>query len=368
MRRGRMFFYLAFILLLGLVAVAVIWQRYLRQPAPGSQQAASTQVIDIVNIMVVTQSVPRGNVITRDVLKLVPIQRELFIEGMFTNISEVEGRLAKFDLDPGIVLTDSMLVSSAEELSGTGSNAALTIPRGMVAIRVPIEVLSFLSYPVKAGDHVNVIATIKVVDVDTDFQSIQPNQVLNIVSPGVTPQEGVNYLTAQVDGDPNVYNKPTVGKTEIISGLGQSVYAVPSERQRARMVSQTLLQNIMVLNVGNFATFISGDEMGVKDTAQPEATPTPQPEEGEEPAPPPPAPDFISLIVTPLDAQALNYLIASGAQITIVLRPAGDDSRVQTEAATLQFILNQYRLPVPVKLPYALEPRVDPIIVPETTP
>lgn len=364
MRRGRIFFYLAFILLLGLVAVAVIWQRYLRQPAPGSEQAAPTQVIDIVNIMVVTQSVPRGNVITRDVLKLVPIQRELFIEGMFTNITEVEGRLAKFDLDPGIVLTSSMLVSSAEELSGTGSNAALAIPRGMVAIRVPIEFISYLSYPVRAGDHVNIIATLKMVDVDTDFQSIQPNQVQNIVGPGVTPQEGVNFLTAQVSGGEGVYAGATVGKTEVIPGLGQTVYAVPSERQRARMVSQTLLQNVVVLNVGNFADFISGDETGVKEKVQTEATPTPAPEEGEEQAPPP-MPDFISLIVTPLDAQTINYLLASGAQVTLVLRPAGDDSRVQTEASTLQFILNQYRIPVPVKLPYALEPRVDTIIIPE---
>ena len=35
-----------------------------------------------------------------------------------------------------------------------------------------------------------------------------------------------------------------------------------------------------------------------------------------------------------------------------------------TEAATLQFLLSQYNIPVPAKLPYALQPRIDALTSP----
>ena len=185
MRRGRIFFYLALILLLGLVAVFVVYQQLLSPAARNqSQEVVPTAVIDVVNVIVVTQNVPRGTAITRDVLSLVPIQRELFIQGMFTNIRDVEGKLAKFDLDAGIPLTNNMLADSAEGLSGSGSLAALAIPRGMVAVAIPLNRLSN-SYPLKAGDHVNLIVTMKFVDVDTEYQSILPNQVSEMIAPGV---------------------------------------------------------------------------------------------------------------------------------------------------------------------------------------
>ena len=60
----------------------------------------------------------------------------------------------------------------------------------------------------------------------------------------------------------------------------------------------------------------------------------------------------------------LSYLVYSGAQITMTLRNETDESRVITEAATLQFLLSQYNIPVPAKLPYAMQPRTDELISP----
>jgi Flp pilus assembly protein CpaB len=360
MRRGRIFFYLAFIVLLGMVAALLIWQRYFRTASPGQQAAQPTAVVDVVNVLVVTQRVPRGGVIEGNVLGMVPLQRNMFIEGMFTNVQEVEGKLSKFDLDPGIPLTRGMLASTAEELSGTGSNAALSIPRGMVAVSVPIGRLSLVSYPPQQGDHVNVIVALKFVDIDTDYQSLLPNMAATILAPGVVTEAGTNYLTSQVTAG-GYAGAPMVGKTEIIPGLGQSVYSVPSEAQRPRMVSQNLLQDAVVLKVGNFSTLIQGGENKAAVPTQEPAAAAGQP--GATPAAPP-VPDFISLIVTPQDAITLNYLIYSGAQVTLVLRAADDDSRIKTEAVTLQFLLDQYNIPVPVKLPYSLEPRSDTVSAP----
>ncbi|MGW8249972.1 MAG: hypothetical protein ACWGO1_04965, partial [Anaerolineales bacterium] len=107
--------------------------------------------------------------------------------------------------------------------------------------------------------------------------------------------------------------------------------------------------------------------------------PTPVPAEGEaqpaeeaqtqEQAPTlPPAPDLITLIVTPQDAITLNYLLYYqsylGSQLTLALRSAEDDSRVATEAVTMQYLLEQYNIPVPAKLPYGIEPRQDKVVLP----
>jgi len=61
MRRGRTFLYLALILILGLVAVAVFYMRFMQpKGGPTTAQESPTPVVDLVNVVVVTQRVPRG--------------------------------------------------------------------------------------------------------------------------------------------------------------------------------------------------------------------------------------------------------------------------------------------------------------------
>jgi Flp pilus assembly protein CpaB len=362
MRRGRIFFYLAFILLLGLLAVVVVWQRFLRPGVKGGEQtAAPTAVVDTVNVVVMSQAVARGNVINSNAVSLLPYPRTFFYSGMYSDIGQVVGKMAKYDLQPNTPVTAGMLASSAEELSGTGSNIALSIPRGMVAISLPINRISSVSYPPQAGDHVNVIVTLRMIDLDTEFQTMLPNRIDAVIAPNVVTNEaGTNLILSN-------FSDNYFGKGETVAGLGWSTYSIPSEgnrtgenkpNQRPRLVSQNLLQNAIVLNVGNYASNLLGKD-GQQKAAAAEA-----PAEGEAaPTTVTQSPDYISLIVTPQDAISLNYLVYSGAQITLVLRSANDDSRVQTEAATLQFLLDQYDIPVPVKLPYGVDPRADDVSV-----
>ena len=77
-------------------------------------------------------------------------------------------------------------------------------------------------------------------------------------------------------------------------------------------------------------------------------------------------PDIITLIVSPQDAVALTYLMYGGAKFTFTLRAPDDSTRIETEAATLQYILSQYAIPVPAKLPYVMQPRVDTLPDPVT--
>lgn len=387
MRKGRIFFIIAIILILGLAAVAIVYFRFL-QPTTTEPTAevVATPEVDLVSVVVVAQHVPRGYMLNETVLGVIEIPRDLLIEGYFTDMAQVVGRQARVDMEANMLLTSSMVVDSPDQLSTTGSLAALSIPRGMVAISIPINRLSSVSFAPRPGDHVNVIATLLMVDLDTDYQSVTPNRNAAVLGagPGVVVGAGtaddvsvgansdLSKVTAQ-----SVGAGPTsiIGRTQIDPLLEQTLYAVPSEAQRPRLVSQTLLQDAIVLGVGDFPL---PDEEEV-----PEPTPVPPPvtesPEGEEyPAeyseeyselevekPEPKLPDLITLVVNPQDAVTLNYLVYAGSQLTLALRPSGDDTRVQTEATTMDFLLTQYNIPVPVRLPYGMEPRVDDLLAPQ---
>jgi pilus assembly protein CpaB len=155
------------------------------------------------------------------------------------------------------------------------------------------------------------------------------------------------------------------GKVIIDPVLGQAVYVVPSEPQRPRMVSHMLLQDVIVLRVGEFP--LEGTDAG---PAGAEPTPTPLPDEEAPPgeAPAPVRPDVITLIVSPQDAVTLNYIMMAqskaAAQLSLVLRRTQDDTRINVLPVTLQFLLEQYQIPVPARLPYSLNPRIDNLTLP----
>jgi pilus assembly protein CpaB len=255
----------------------------------------------------------------------------------------------------------------------------------MVAVSIPINRLSSVSYAPQPGDHVNVIATLLIVDLDTDYQSKTPNKSAAVLGAGpgvvigaetaedvsVDANTDMGKVTAQsVGGGPT----SVIGRTQIDPLLEQTLYSIPSESQRPRLVSQTLLQDAIVLGVGEFPL---EEEVEAKPTPTPELPPVegetesaeytsdyPQTELAE---PETKLPDLITLVVNPQDAVTLNYLVYAGSQLTLALRPSGDDTRVQTEPTTLDFLLKQYNIPVPVKLPYGMEPRVDDLLPPELT-
>jgi len=117
-----------------------------------------------------------------------------------------------------------------------------------------------------------------------------------------------------------------------------------------------LLQNAVVLQVGNFP--LPGQEA----TA---GTPTPTPQGRPGGTGPGSAcsarRDYTDCPAS--DAVTLNYILLAqehlAARLSLVLRGTNDDSRENTLPVTLQFLLEQYQIPVPARLPYSLNPRID---------
>ena len=295
-------------------------------------QATPTPAVRLVDVVVAAQQIPKAAIIEDAMLGFAQIPEDTVVVSMIRNKEEVIGKYAKTQLEQGIFITRGNIAESTLDIPQGGSEAARLVPPGMVAISLPITRLALDAYAVRDGDHVNLILTALFLDVDPGFQSILPNN-------------GTVLSTGAVAVPP----PGPVGRTEIDPVLNLPVYVVPSEAQRARLVSQMILQDIQVLHVGNFP--YADAETQQPPAPQPGATPTPQP--------PPAPPDIITLIVSPQDAVTLSYLMYSGAKWNLALRGVNDQTRVQTESATLQFLLSQYGITIPAKLSNVMIPVPD---------
>lgn len=358
-QRGRILILVA-LLLIAIVGLAYVYFGVINKaPNPATQPVtlAPTQVPEeMVDIVITTQPVSRGTTFKDDVLTTIKYPKKEVVQGVFFNSpKDVVGKIAMISLEARVPVTSSMVLDK-------GSVNAKEVPIGMVAISIPLRNrVSAISYAPQPGDHVNVIAMLSFVDLDTDFQSKLPNKIGLVTAPstgapasGETPATPAE-LTAKVVADPAT--GATKGKAELDSTVGQPLYVIPSEAQRARLVSQTLVQDAIVLQIGDYMT-----QSQLEEAARPTPTPVPTSETQPAAAPQPTPvvktifPDTITLVVAPQDAVTLNYLVYAGAQLTMVLRGTGDNQRVQTEAVTMQYLMDQYNIPVPAKLPYGMDP------------
>jgi pilus assembly protein CpaB len=372
MRRGRIFFLLALIIVIGVALVYLMYSRGILFSQP-TDEAANEPVytatpIATTKVVVVTQRVQRGDIISADKLDMVDYQADLVLPIMFTDVNQVSGKMARYTMDPYTIVTTALVTDSPD--TEQGSDDALFIEPGMVAVSIPITRLSSVSYAPQRGDHVNVIATMLFVDLDPAWQSKLPNWTGNVIGPGGgivagggSLSETAVTLLAQPFPGPSQQGRP-----ENDPLLNQTFYILPSEQQRPRLVSQTLIQNVRVLQMGNFLT--PAEKMALEatqpaPTATPEPGAEPPPEQAQAtPTPMPSPPDVITLIVSPQDAVTLNYLIYGGAQLTLVLRNPRDADVTVTEAVTLSYLLDQYNIPIPVKLPYGFEPATNALVPP----
>jgi pilus assembly protein CpaB len=378
------------ILIFGLIAVAFAFPRLFPQQEAQATQAPQVVSAEMSDVVIVEQRIARGEEITENKVAIVQIPRANAFAGMFTALDQVLGKKSLFDLEQGTFLTEAMLTSGLVDLPG--SEASLYIDDGMVAVSIPINRLSAVSYGLRPGDHVNVIVTLLFVDLDTQFQSVLPNNSSAVIAPGpalvvslteqtadgqsvevaVSTDELLQTLTAQILAGGVI---SPIGRLDLDPTLGQPFYIVPSESQRPRAVSQMLIQNAMVLHIGDFQL---EEEVARQAQAEAEAAAAAeaasqdqaaQQDQNQDQAAAPTeaaiqAPDVITLVVSPQDAVTLNYLILNGAQLSLAMRGADDNGTTATEAVTLQFLLDQYNIFVPAKQPYGLEPRINDLVLP----
>jgi len=309
--------------------------------APAASLITPTPQGVMVDIIIVQQPVSRGTALTESVLAKIPYPQSAMVEGLFyTDIQSVLGKRAKFDLQQGTPLVPNLLSTQT-----VGSISSMQVPKGMVAISIPIDTLSSVSYALQPGDHVNVIGAVHLVDIDANFQSKLPNKVALVAPPqtitngGANGASTINSITAKID-------PAMVGRAELDATLNQPIYVIPSEEQRSRLISQTVIQNAIILGIGDLSS-------GPAEAAAP--APTAVGGAAATATAVPPKPKIITLIVSPQDADTLNYMVLSKVNITLALRNSQDDAKPTMDAVTLQYLMDQYNIPYPAKLPYGLE-------------
>lgn len=360
MRRGRVLILLALILLLGAVAAFLVLSR-LGGAAVTTTQAEPTPVFE-AQIVVAAQDIPRGAEIPADAVVLVPYPADMVVETMVTDTNLVVGKRARMDIPRGVPVTENMLTEEPGRTVLTGSDAAIAIPPGMTAIAIPMDRLSGVAYAVRPGDFVDVLVTMLMIDLDPDFQSPLPNQTAMLVGQDGTLQGVVAGRNITIE-PPNITLNDTepvpLGKVETEDVTGQSVYVLPAEPQRPRLVTQRLIENAQVLHVGTFPLEGEAQQAAAVAPAVEGVGAQQQPGQEQQAAPEgPKPPDIVTLIVTPQDALALNWAMKAGVDIVLTLRAPRDTTTTETVSVTLQYLLDNYNIAVPSRLPFGLEPKL----------
>ncbi|MBV6395487.1 MAG: hypothetical protein HFACDABA_01063 [Anaerolineales bacterium] len=340
MRRGRILILLVVVLLI----VAVLAMLLLPRVLPGLLGATPTPVD--VQVYYSAQSIPQGEPITDERLGTRTLPQNLVTEDMFTQAEHdvLVGKIAKYPFDQGVFITQSMIANPDESFETGGPQWASLIPVGMNAISVPTTRLNTVAYGVQDGAHVNVTACMMMVDVDPSFQTTLPNHVGVVTAPSNVAASEMSGISLGVltTADAGAVQ----GRAEVEPAFQQGIYVLPSEAQRPRVVCQMILQDVQVLKLGTYD--YRPQQTSQQDQTAEQATSVDQL-----------PPDIVTLVVSPQDAVTLTYMIYSNIPLNLTLRRSGDASRQATEAATLQFLLSQYNIPVPVKLAYGLAPRLD---------
>jgi len=325
MNRSRVLILLGILLLVGALAVLVILPQTLAPP-PAPEQPTPIPEIQTTEILVAAQNIPRGAVISPDAVVPSKWPNDSLppADLIIIDPEKVVGQIARTDILRGQPMLESLIAADPKSLAAKGSDASLFVPAGKVAMAYPINKLTSVGYAIGAGDHVDVIVSFAVVEVDQEGQypiiPFNRDLVDDLIAAGFEPQEAVARVLTKLD---NISIKP-------------------------RLLSQLTLQNIEVLHVGEWP-------MG---GVLPKTTPTLSPEQqvaqaqaaAGTPTATPPRPDMIILLVDQQQALILQWLQREGnIALNLVLRGAGDNAPVSTETVSYQYILTNFNITIPPK-------------------
>lgn len=346
-KSGRIFIIIAILLIVLVAAAAVIFLRFgnLLQPAePVAEESPQIQIEEMVDIVITTQFVNRGEVINESSVTMIPFPKEQLVEGTFiTDLEAVIGMKALYPLEARIPLTPRLLIDGGMG----GSIASFDVPVDKTALSLTLNKEELIAFAPQPGDHVMLIGCLQLVDVDPEYQTILPNytaELTKVLFAGDSTTESYSV---------NIFSEgpgTEQGRTELDPTINQPVYVQPSEPQRPRLVCQNVIQDAVILRVGNFPL------SGVEPTPVDQVTP---PEEGqvvEEPEPEiVPESEIVTVVVSPQDAVLLTYIKKAGVFLTMALRNPNNDQTILTDAVTQQYLMDQKNIPLPAKLPFAVE-------------
>ncbi len=326
------------VLFIFIVGGFLAWM-YFQGGDPPTDEVPVTPQVEYTDIVVAVQNIPRGMIIRQEAtaIELQKWPNEHLPVAFYTDIAEVDGKMARTDIPLGIPVMPDMIVKPGDSLSAEGSAASVFSPQDRVAYAIPMDLQGGVAWAIRPGDHVDVIAAVKLLAVDAEFQSQLPNQFFAL------PQ------TEEDNTFSGVY-----GRFETLPN-GQPALVFPTGEMQPNLVVQMTVQDAIVWKLGVWPT----EEEEKAAAAAAAATPAPA-------APaaatgltanptPTPAPvssirftDYapVTLLVKRDESLVLKYLYEIGADLDLVLRPAGFTEPVmQTQPVWLRYVIDKYQLP-----------------------
>lgn len=326
---------------------------------PGMPQPTATPAVFPVTIYVAKTDLPAGTQIRTDLLETEerPNTNVALVGGYAffeEEIEELVGQYAKVDIVKGQAILGGMITPNPTDLSSFGSDLALYIEEGEVAVAFPIDKMNAAAYAIRPGDYVDVFMSLNLVDLDEEFNTILPN------TSALVDQD------ALLEGSSFLLDEALQGRLEWIPELGQTAEIRPRTSagpngeepgvQIPRRATQLTIQQARVLWMGTWRPQTQNglDEPLVAvdgNTAAP--TPTPAPERFED------QPDLAILSMPSQDALLLKWASEAGLEIDLVLRAQGDSTVFVTTSVSLPQIVEQGGLTIPEIGLFGLEPAIN---------
>lgn len=380
--RARTFFLLILVLILGAVVVILLvatlsgggiagllgGEQTAEEPEPvttGGEEpgtplpTATPTAPPIQPVIVAKVRLPVGEVLTEEVLdvEMRPVTNIALQGGYtFTSTERLVGRIVKVEVSQGQEILQPMIALNPTDIAMFGSDLALYIPQGEVAIAFPIDQITGASLAMRPGDKVDLIMTLRTVEIDPAFRTALPNNIERVIQ------------SALLAGEEFLFPPVQEGRLEFIPEINQVAAIVPGlivfDTQDwaegdpiPKRVTQLTIQQATVLYVGTWVDprrlerEQEAAQLAAQATAQAQAgegggavtvaTPTPLPSRLET------FPDMIIISMSSQDALALKYARERGVRIHLALRAIGDETTFVTTSVSLPQIIDQGGLAIP---------------------
>lgn len=250
-----------------------------------ARQAKADRTAQIPQVLVVMASrdVPNGSAITADELTMQAFPSDFVPHGAVANPDQAIGKFTTTQITKGQIVLSNQLSETLR-----AGQLSLSVPPGMEAVALPMTDLMSLNGAIKAGDHVDILLTI-------DLKEIQLKDA------------GASGTAVAASGDNNAKNP----------------------------VTQTTLQNVEVVAVGKAPDDGSGSGSSATTAGSPSGA----------------SKGAVIVLVNAQDALVLKYAKDSGGVVDLALRAPGDTQQVTTDPVTIDRLFARFNFQRPGPVP-----------------
>jgi len=248
-----------------------------------ARQAKADRTAQVPQVLVVMASrdIADGTAVTADSLTMQAFPADFVPHGAIAAPDDAIGKYTTTQITKGQIVLSNQLSTTLR-----AGNLSLSVPAGMEAVALPMTDLMSSNGAIKAGDHVDILLTIDLVEIKLDT-----------AGGAATPP----------DAGGNVKNP----------------------------VTQTTLQNVEVLAVGQAADDTSGSGSSATTVGSTSST----------------SKGAVIVSVNPQDALVLKYAKDSGGVVDLALRAPGDTQPVTTDPVTIDRLFGRFNFQRPGPLP-----------------